>query len=121
MLENRLGLSSDSNSRPIVAETLWVDHLELTSFLSKAIKATVEKLLSENFSQIFQSLGQNSTILARLSKNNQTLQHLSQSIAYLKIDFATNSTRDVTQVPYHKSTLVQTLTKSFKHYDGVKN
>ena len=80
MSDLRSRIVSDDNYYPTVAELLNTPNSDLTSFLSKAKKATLECLLREILSQLKDAKKQNEQMVTCWDENNCCLQQLQNSV-----------------------------------------
>ena len=76
MSDPRNRIASDNNYYPTVAELLNLSNSDLTSFLSKAKKATLECLLRETLSQLNDAKKQNEQLITCWDENKRCLQQL---------------------------------------------
>ena len=80
MSDPRNRIASDNNYYPTVAELLNTSNSDLTSFLSKAKKATLECLLRETLSQLNDAKKQNEQLITCWDENKRCLQQLQNSV-----------------------------------------
>ena len=80
MSDPRKRIASDNNYHPTVAEFLNSPNSDLTSFLSKAKKATLECLLRETLSQLNEAKKQNEQLITCWEENKRCPQQLQNSV-----------------------------------------
>ena len=80
MSDPRNSIASDNNYYPTVAELLNSPNSDLTSFLSKAKKVTLECLLRETLSQLNDADKQNEQLITCWDENKRCLQQLQNSV-----------------------------------------